>query len=170
VLPHIAPNSVLADLGCGNGDFLRYIQTRIAFGFGVDTAIDNRSEATNLAFKEGDLNEKIPLDDESIDVVTALAVLEHLHKADVFVKEILRVLKPGGTCFLTTPSPASKPLLEFLAHRLKIISEKDIGDHKRYFGKSELLSLFKDFGEARVRHFQLGFNTVVVVKKSAALC
>ena len=40
----------------------------------------------------------------SIDVVIAFQVLEHLEDHDLFMKELLRVLKPGGKAFLTTPN------------------------------------------------------------------
>jgi SAM-dependent methyltransferase len=84
----IPVNCVLADLGCGRGDFLRYIQSRIAVGYGFDTKIAISDGGGNLYFKEADLNNSIPLNDKSIDVVTSLAVLEHLHTPAVFVKEI----------------------------------------------------------------------------------
>ncbi len=165
VVGHIPRNCILADFGCGKGNFLRYVQSQIAFGYGVDTKITRSDEGGKLSFKEADLNAGIPLDDGSIDVATSLALLEHLREPALFVKEVFRILKPNGICILTTPSPLSKPLLEFLAYRLKIISEQDIRDHKHYFGKEELGELFSAFGTVRICSFQGGLNTLVVANK-----
>ncbi len=165
VVRHIPRNCILADLGCGKGDFLRYVQSQIAFGYGVDTKVTRNDGGGRLSFKEADLNTSIPLDDGSIDVVTSLAVLEHLRDPALFVKEVFRILKPDGMCILTTPAPLSKPLLEFLAYRLKIISEQDVRDHKHYFGKEELRGMFAAFGAVQISSFQAGLNTLVVAKK-----
>lgn len=44
------------------------------------------------------------LKDNSFDVVIAFQVIEHIKDDHLFLKEIYRVLKPGGTLFLTTPN------------------------------------------------------------------
>ncbi len=46
---------------------------------------------------------RIPLADESVDVVWVQAVLEHVYRPDVVVDEIRRVLKPGGLVQAETP-------------------------------------------------------------------
>lgn len=169
VIDLIPYGCVLADLGCGEGDFLRYINIKrqIAFGYGIDKKIKypNANIYQNLLFKEGDLNKRIPLDNTSVDVVTALAVIEHLYNPSIFVLEILRILKPGGVCILTTPSPIAKPLLEFMAYRLRIISEKDIRDHKHYFNEYDLSTLFKDFDPVKINRFLFGFNVLIEARK-----
>ncbi|MDA8433565.1 MAG: methyltransferase domain-containing protein [Nitrospiraceae bacterium] len=113
----------------------------------------------------GDLNSAIPLPAKSVDVVTAFAVLEHLHRPEIFVAEIFRVLKSGSRCILTTPTPRSQPVLEFLAYRLKVISGNDVRNHKHYFGSEELRSLFREFSGLSIRTFQAGMDTLVVGRK-----
>ena len=154
-----------ADLGCGNGDFLRFIKERISFGYGIDSRVNSALNNSKLTFRSGDLNARIPLDNESIDVVTSLAVLEHLTEPRIFSGEILRILRPGGSCIITTPALAAKPLLEFLAFRLKIISARDIKDHKQYFNKVQLSELFAKFRVVQIRHFQFGLNTRIYAQK-----
>jgi ubiquinone/menaquinone biosynthesis C-methylase UbiE len=55
------------------------------------------------------LSTEIPLEDQSIDVITAGEFLEHLYPADVdqTLCEFQRVLKVGGRLLLTTPNPHS---------------------------------------------------------------
>lgn len=165
IVPLIADGGILADMGCGDGSFLRHVRSRVAFAYGVDLNIEQASGSDTISFHRGDLNQTIPLKDESADVVTALAVIEHLMTPQKFVSEIRRILKTGGKCILTTPSPRSKPLLEFLAYRLKVISEKDIRDHRNYFTKPQLLRLFVEFRSVDITSFQCGFNTLIVAGK-----
>ena len=71
------------------------MQARLTVGYGVDTKVSQTASAANLEFREGDLNKRIPLEDESVEIVTSLAVLEHLSEPHAFVKEIARVLRSG---------------------------------------------------------------------------
>ena len=79
-----------------------------------------------------------------------------------------RILKPGGKLVLTTPAPCSKPLLEFLAFRLKIISAEEIMDLKHYFSNSEIKDILNNYGfsEVPIKNFQFGFNQLAVGTKS----
>lgn len=47
---------------------------------------------------------KLPLADNSLDLVTAFDVLEHLEDDDACVREVRRVLKPGGTFLVAVPA------------------------------------------------------------------
>jgi len=46
---------------------------------------------------------KLPLESNSVDVVLCLDVIEHIQEEDRLIKEISRVLKPGGKVILSTP-------------------------------------------------------------------
>lgn len=165
VLNLIPAGCILADCGCGTGDFLRSAQRRFSKGYGIETLAKDKKCGENFIFLEGDLNYKIPLANGSVDVVTALAVIEHLNSPETFIQEVYRILKRGGRLVLTTPSPKARPLLEFLAHKVKIISRKDIKDHKNYFDKKKLELLFGKFTDIKVEYFLFGLNTIAVVRK-----
>jgi len=162
----ISEGCILVDCGCGKGDFLRHVGKKIDRGYGVDAILKDVEREEKFIFLGGNLDQKIPLDDESADVVTALSVLEHLEYPHIFIKEIFRILRTGGFCVLTTPSPVAKPLLEFLAYRIKIISEKDIRDHKKYYNQDELERLFDKFTDLRISYFLFGLNTMVIAQKT----
>lgn len=49
----------------------------------------------------------MPLNDETADLVTAMEVIEHLINPDNMMKEVRRVLRPGGYFLLITPNLAS---------------------------------------------------------------
>lgn len=50
----------------------------------------------------GDIH-KMPFDDDSIDAIVCMAVLEHVENPILALKEMYRVLKPGGYCFIYVP-------------------------------------------------------------------
>jgi len=50
----------------------------------------------------GDI-QALPMPDNSVDAVICIAVLEHVEEPQRAMKEIWRVLKPGGYCFLYVP-------------------------------------------------------------------
>jgi SAM-dependent methyltransferase len=52
-----------------------------------------------------DLNQqKLPYADNSFDIVTATEVVEHLERYREVLRDIFRVVRPGGLCVLTTPN------------------------------------------------------------------
>lgn len=51
-----------------------------------------------------DLNQGIPLPDNSFDNVVAGEIIEHVHDPIFFSEEMWRILRPGGRLILTTPN------------------------------------------------------------------
>lgn len=163
-----------ADLGSGH-DFrlLRHLREtgRIVRGVAVDISLD-RSRAADqpdLRLLEADLGEPLDIPDRSVDVVLSLAVLEHMERPQVHVAEAHRILRSPGLLLLTSPSRASRPLLEFLAYRLHLIDAEEIRDHRHYFDAREIRELLVDAGfagdDVRYRPFLLGLNQFVVARK-----
>ena len=112
----------------------------------------------------------LPFPNESFEIITMLAVLEHLNYPLAMLQEIARVLKPNGILLLTVPSHLAKPVLEFLAFRLKIVSEAEIADHKRYYNKRDLRELVASVPELTLTkhtYFQLGMNNFCIIHKRA---
>lgn len=175
ILPHLRrSDQVVADFGSGyDAAFLVRVLERgmAARAIAVDLSLDPEIASDRLALVEADLNAALPISDASVNVATSLAVLEHLDRPDTHAKELFRVLKPGGTLLLTTPSPLGKPVLEFLAYRLGVIDRAEIDDHKRYFDGAALRAVLRDAGfrDADIHHetFLLGMNNFIRATKPA---
>lgn len=165
------PHCKLLDVGCGwEARLLHSVEEYIGSGVGIDFKAP-LLKTDKLQTHAISLSDKLPFDDHSFDVVTMLAVLEHLDHPQAILGEIARVLRPGGGLILTVPSHAAKPVLEFLAYRLRIVSAAEIRDHKRYYNRTDLYALIHERAGLRiVRHnyFQMGFNNFVFAQKALA--
>lgn len=62
---------------------------------------------------------KLPFKEETFDIVTALDVLEHQENPAVALREIHRVLRPGGVLISTTPNWPDKMLIPIRKRRKK---------------------------------------------------
>ena len=65
--------------------------------------------APSLTCQQADFNESLPLASDSLDCVVAVEVVEHLEAPLFFLREAIRVLRPGGMLIFTSPNVASLP-------------------------------------------------------------
>jgi len=103
IAPGIAATDIVVDLGCGNGTWSRHL-TRYGSVIGLDysaEALANCSKRGLDLLVLGDAA-RLPLGDGEAAVVTALGLIEHLEDDRIFLKELYRVLRPGGQVLLLT--------------------------------------------------------------------
>ncbi len=162
----IPDNSIVCDLGCGSGKFLYSIAGNIKEGIGIDRDVKSY-KIGNITFIKLDLEKKLKLPSNKFNVVTSLAVLEHLNKPESLVKEAFRILKKNGLFIATTPSKLSKSILEFLAFKLHLINEEHIKEHKNYFSREDLRRILKKYGfkNIKISYFEFGMNNIIIAKK-----
>jgi len=100
-----APPRVL-DVGCATGALLAWLRDRGWDCIGIELcgpAADYARNTRKLSVISGTI-ERAGLPANSVDVVLASHVIEHVNNPRSFVNEIYTSLKPGGSCFITTPS------------------------------------------------------------------
>lgn len=101
---NLMPGCRLLDVGCGRGEFLRGFMQCGVVGFGVDQSRASESICPNATLQTSDIeNDGIPFEENSFDVVYSKSVIEHFYYPERMVKEIYRVLKPGGTVITLCP-------------------------------------------------------------------
>ncbi|MEK7458133.1 MAG: class I SAM-dependent methyltransferase [Patescibacteria group bacterium] len=160
ILPHLPRGGVFVDIGCDQPQVLiDRVSEEMKTCIGLDSVVEPHAYK-NVKILHQDLKKKITLPSNSADVITILAVLEHMKHPNEIIGECFRILKPGGVLLITAPSPASKPLLELFAI-LGLVRKEMIEQHENYFTVKRLHTLMKKtgFSEVTVDLFELGCNT-----------
>jgi 2-polyprenyl-3-methyl-5-hydroxy-6-metoxy-1,4-benzoquinol methylase len=107
VLADRAAHGTLADVGCGAGDLWRIVGRRFSRCIGVD-AVRYEGLPGEVDLRIADLDRApLPIADASVDVVAAVEVIEHLENPRAFVRELARIVTPGGWVVVTTPNQLS---------------------------------------------------------------
>lgn len=108
-LQFIKDKLVLED-GCGSGYGSYYLAANGAKKVvGIDVAADaiayakSKYRQENLEFVQMNSTE-LSFSDESFDAVTSFQVIEHINESNIFLSEMARVLKGGGTAIISTPN------------------------------------------------------------------
>jgi len=136
------------DVGCGPGDFLKYVHERrpswalVGVDYGLQPAVPG------IRFIKGDICE---LDlNETFDVIVTLATIEHVPNARRMVAKIAELLRPGGLVFAMTVN--SSGLLYRSARGLAAVGIRGPFDrlysahHVHHFTRPSLRRLFESAG------------------------
>lgn len=173
-----APGAILLDVGCGKGDLTLSIAQAVKAQevFGIDIVEQCVEEAKQKGIKavHGDLVQPFPFEDESIDMICAARVIEHLSDTDMFVRECYRVLKPGGALILNTPNLASlyvilclllgkQPPSAMVSDRFTISGEalpqvEGFRAHRRLFTREGLRNLLSWYGFSLEKTISFGYH------------
>lgn len=94
----------LCDFGCRDGQLTRhYLPGNEVVGCEIDPEAIARARERGIDARSTDLNQPLDFADGEFDVVVACEVLEHLPYWDISVREMARVLRPGGLFLGTIP-------------------------------------------------------------------
>lgn len=167
-------NGRILDIGCG-GYPLFLISVDFAEKYGLDRNIDagdaKKIKENSITLINHDIeNEKLLFEDNYFDVVTMLAVFEHIEPQRLvgIHSDIYRILKPGGIYIMTTPAFWTAGLLKLLA-KLRVISDIPIKEHKGSYKYSAVSSVLQEsrFRRDKVRYgyFELFMNMWVTATK-----
>ncbi|OES46066.1 class I SAM-dependent methyltransferase [Domibacillus iocasae] len=98
---YISPK--LLDIGCGTGFIIDIAKNLFTEVHGIDATeemIDKvKVDTDNITLHHG-IAEELPFKDNEFDVVTAYSFIHHLYNYTDVLKEVNRVLKPGGTFYI----------------------------------------------------------------------
>lgn len=116
-LSYVADRRVL-DFGCGTGYGTALLAEQATTAIGVDLSPDaiacakDHHQRHNLDFRSIARieDERLPFNDGEFDTVVSFQVIEHLTDTDAYLREIARVLKPGGIFVVATPDRATRLL------------------------------------------------------------
>ena len=144
LIPATLRGGRLLDIGCGQTPMF-LLQTIFGERIGIDQHVS--AEARELAARRGitlieqdmEVQRRLPFNDASVDVVTMLAVFEHVKPDDLtlLIREIHRILKPGGTYIVTTPARWTDPILAVMSF-LRLVSADEIDEHEEMHTRASL--------------------------------
>ncbi len=136
-----AEKTRLLDVGCWDGEAtVRYAQRYGAVALGIEVFEGPAAEARARGVEVASLDletQAMPWPDDSVDVVIANQVLEHLKNIWLPMGEMFRVLRPGGALILSVPNLASLHNRVLLALGLQPTSIATFGPHVRGFTRRE---------------------------------
>lgn len=149
----------LLDLGCGAGNLLLAARKNGWDAQGLDVAPNAIQHVRELGFEvfHGELlDARLP--SEHFDVITAAELLEHLPDPRAELKEIARLLRPGGLFWTTTPH-ARGLAARVLGLKWRCISPPE---HLQLFSVQGLKSLMLDVGFREIRLQTTGSNPIEI--------
>ena len=128
----------LLELGCGEGRGVELLAPKADGYLGLDKiqeVVDKlANEHPDLNFKQAVFPPLLDVADSSVDTIVCFHVIEHIKNDDLLVKEMSRVLKPGGLALISTPnikmSLTRNPwhIREYTNGSLRKLADKYFGD------------------------------------------
>jgi ubiquinone/menaquinone biosynthesis C-methylase UbiE len=146
------------DMGCGEGYGSAMLAEKAVSVVGTDVSKDVIAYAAAKYPLENVQFRAMPADkhsfpDTCFDAVVCLELIEHVQDHLAVIREIHRLLKPGGTLILSTPnkdvtSPGRKtPIHHFHVHEFTVPELRELC--QRYFAEVELFSQENPFEKSR---------------------
>lgn len=148
----VGPSDILLEIGTGDAALAIKASATVRGVVAVDVSEEITSRAdlpknVRLVLIDGT---HFPLPDASIDVAYSNQLMEHLHPDDALaqLREIARVLKPGGRYVCITPNRLSGP------HDISgFFDDEATGFHLKEYTNRELAGLFLDAGFSRAKAY-----------------
>ncbi len=193
-LPHLKPEMSVLDCGCGSGSITIGIAEVVASGqvVGIDIGqapiehareLARERKVSNVKFEVASID-AIPFENASFDAVFSNFVLEHLRSPADALKEMHRVMKPGGVIGLVGNdvdgrllSPTDDPIVELFKLRERVWEHNGgnprIGKHLRGMlheaGFSRVRGMEKRYFSGTKEEIELMGNRIMIGNVSKAL-
>jgi len=156
------------DVGCGDGQLFRALEGDISRGVGIEPTLEAKVTLAGCELLPGNFPDSVPVGGDTFDVVTMLAVLEHITPDGQakLASACDAVLNPGGRVVITVPSPRVDDILHVLL-ALRLID--GISAHEHYGFKPALTTGIFPAPTYRLlkrQRFQLGLNNLFVFEKA----
>jgi SAM-dependent methyltransferase len=144
----IGKDDKIIDIACGIGVFTNNLSSKARTVIGLDISfnniiIANHFKYDNMLFYRGNA-EYLGHPDESFDSVISICALEHFRDSEKSLREMFRILKPGGQLLITVDSLASINDSEF------------IGFHKHFCYVEKYFSTESIRDELKEAGFEIG--------------
>jgi ubiquinone/menaquinone biosynthesis C-methylase UbiE len=167
----VGREDTVLDLGCGIGRVARYMAERCRLLWAADAsrvmlkmAAPRLADRPNVRMVQSH-DAAIPeIPDHSVDVAYAILVLQHLEREDAFLllRELRRLLRPGGAAYLTFPNLLSETYLKVFLDGVESRAVANLA-RTRMYTPQEVMRLLPAAG-FRVEGFRAEQEIVVVCR------
>lgn len=142
----------LLDVGCGNGIFLSMILNKFDVEVsGIDISPGMIEKSKELLDDRADLkvgdSEHLPWNNRSFDIVTCNASFHHYPSPELVLKEVKRILRPGGILMIADPFTPNNLLRFFLNLFMQFSKSGDV----RIYSQKEMRELLEKCGFTLIR-------------------
>lgn len=158
-IPTDAPGKTAVEIGCANGDFLRRLRESGWDAVGIEPAAHAAETARQRGFVvHHGMLESIALPPQSTDAVFAWMVIEHLPQPATALKQIHRILRPGGVIAFSVPNFGCWEPIVFGRHW----DAYELPRHLQHFTPKTITRLLKQsgFDDIRIVHQRNLLNVV----------
>ncbi len=164
---NVIKDKAVLDFGCGvNLWTAQSLLESARFVHGIDSSLPDALQ-NHSGIQVYKTFEQIKF--KEYEVITALAVFEHLGLFEFLdvLSKLNQITTPQAIIVGTIPTPISRPILEFLSYKLRLIDPSQIRDHKFYYDDlsfAEMLS-HSPWKLDSYTTFQLGLNSRFLLTK-----
>lgn len=144
-------DAVVVDLGCGAGHAsftaAKWVKKVIAYDLSAQM-LDVVAQAAvdkgfnNIEVRQG-YAESLPFEDASVDIVISRYSAHHWHDVGLALREVRRILKPGGKVVMMDTCSPGHPVLDIYLQTVEKLRDTS---HVRSYSTGEWLQMFNDAG------------------------
>jgi 2-polyprenyl-3-methyl-5-hydroxy-6-metoxy-1,4-benzoquinol methylase len=116
----------LLDVGCGSGALRAFVRPLVTHYVGADLIRYDSFPADCEFYLANFDSGPLPLSESFADVVVAAEIVEHLENPRALMRELARVVKPGGWILITTPNQLSLLSLLTLMTKHRFAAFQDV--------------------------------------------
>lgn len=160
-LTGLPSRSSILEVGCGDGSFtkelVKYSPDVVAIDISESQIAENSQRLGGITFRQHDVAERFPFESAAFDVIWCSEVLEHLFDPAFALREMNRILKPGGRLLVTVPYHGR--LKNLLIALFKFDEHYTPSNpHIRFYTTATLSRIVREAGFGGVRTRTCGMN------------